>query len=451
MPHPATSPTRVRLGAIAKNEGPYLVDWIFHHLYFGFDGITIWVNGTTDTSVSILEAITAVEPRVYFRVADRVLEESLREGQSFQFRAYQRMARAATKEGFTHLTCLDLDEYWTPRDLATGIGDFLDLETSVTAFPWCLDVPDLDAAAFQPLFEARPRLQLDRHVKSAVRLDERVRQWRTHTARTHEGPRRWVRETFPMQDEAAQQWGSLVPREWLSARDHVLPDAFVIHALHRSPTEYVASLDRGRRQTGRRIPVKDNRHGFIPSAAPVLEFPAHPDALRDYLEQRAAFHARVGCDDLIEEARVQARLRGEGLVQRAATDRELLQRLRKPLRHVPLPSLEAAHPGWDTPLHWRLERTDAPNSQPPTRVEGWAFDETGAEVEFGFRDGTGRRWERLPVERRLRPDVPTVLPLAPAAAGFTLEVPSDAQRHDASAVLARSAGGSVWEEWPLPG
>ena len=49
---------RVKLCAIAKNEGAYIADWVFHHLHFGFDAIEIWVNGTVYPSLRILKRIS---------------------------------------------------------------------------------------------------------------------------------------------------------------------------------------------------------------------------------------------------------------------------------------------------------------------------------------------------------------------------------------------------------
>lgn len=462
MPHvvppaPEVAPSatpRVRVGAIAKNEGAHLVDWVFHHLYFGFDGVVIWVNGTSDPSLEILERIAAVDPRVTFKVADQLLAESLAEGRSSQQRAYRRMAKRSAKAGFTHLACLDLDEYWTPRDLTSRVGDFLAPEAAVTSFPWALDVPDRAAEPFRSPFDALPALQLDRHVKSVLSLDERLQLVLTHTGRILpdvDGPaeRRWVREQFPLVDEQVQHFGSVAPREWLAERDAELPEAFVLHAMHRSPLEYVSSLDRGRQQTGRQTRVKDNRHGFTPSPAPQLAFPEHPDALAAYLRVRDEFRAAVGAEELVNEARAQVRQRRDDLVGRAAADPDLLQVLRKPLRHLPVPELDAAHPGWDTPLHWRAERLVLDAEGRPTHVEGWAFDERGVEVIFGLEDSTGTRFERLQVERRDRADVPLVLPQAPGDSGYLLPLPGTVDLTGAK-VLARPIGASAWEAWPLP-
>ena len=38
----------LKLVAIAKDEAPYLAEWIFHHLYLGIHEIEIYLNGITD-------------------------------------------------------------------------------------------------------------------------------------------------------------------------------------------------------------------------------------------------------------------------------------------------------------------------------------------------------------------------------------------------------------------
>ena len=89
--------TRIRLCAIAKDEGAYLADWVFHHLHVGFDGIEVWVNGTRDHSVAILTAIRAEHPQVAFRVVDDLLERTLRRSRNFQHVAYAKLAARARR------------------------------------------------------------------------------------------------------------------------------------------------------------------------------------------------------------------------------------------------------------------------------------------------------------------------------------------------------------------
>lgn len=63
---------KIKLIAIAKDEAAYLPDWIFHHLYFGFDSIDIYVNNTTDNT-NDLKLFLEKEHRVSFIDGDSFL------------------------------------------------------------------------------------------------------------------------------------------------------------------------------------------------------------------------------------------------------------------------------------------------------------------------------------------------------------------------------------------
>ena len=63
---------KIKLVAIAKDEAAYLPEWIFHHLYFGFDAIDIYVNNTTDNTHELsqylapLESVSLIDGDSYF-------------------------------------------------------------------------------------------------------------------------------------------------------------------------------------------------------------------------------------------------------------------------------------------------------------------------------------------------------------------------------------------------
>ena len=437
---------RIKLCAIARNEGAYLADWVFHHLHVGFDAIEVWLNGTDDTSVEVVEAILAVHPQVGFRVVDRLLQDSLARGRSFQHRAYARMARRAARQGFSHAAFLDLDEYWTPRDLATPVQAFVpeDDAVNVVSFPWCLDVPDRAREPFGAGV-GPATLQLDPHVKSVVRLDDRVAQVRTHTARTTSGTRLLVDRPFPLVDERGQQWGSVVPPEHLVQSWDELPRAFVLHAVHRSQVEYVASLAKGLRQTGADHDLKTNRRGYVPGGAPPLRFEPPADALAAYRTARAAFHAAVGVGPLVRAAEQQVLARADALLARAVEDEQVMARLRGPLHGVEAPALDARHPGWDAHLEWYVDGVALDGGV--LRVDGWAYGTGATGIELALRGGG----HELPLAHAAvaRPDVAGVRPGAPEDCGFRVEAAvGDVDLHEA-VLVARVAGSRFWDARPL--
>lgn len=320
---------RVKLCAIAKNEGAYLADWVFHHLHFGFDAIEVWVNGSDDGSGRILQRISAEHPQVTRRNADRLLEECLSEGRYFQLVAYAKLARRARREGFTHVAFLDLDEYWTPRDFRSPVAAFLpeDPEVKVVSFPWCLDLPDVAAAPHQRPFTGPVQLQVQHHVKSVARMDGSIRKVLIHTFRINEGRRLLVRDPFPLRDVRAQKGGSFVTLEDLARTWHELPEAFVFHAINRSQREYLAGIAKGHRQSGREEEFKTNRTGYLPTDAPVLTFRPPALALRRYRRGRDAFLRGLDLDDLTERARRLSLERAADLERRLRADPGLREQL----------------------------------------------------------------------------------------------------------------------------
>lgn len=441
---------RVKLCAIAQNEGPYLADWVFHHLHVGFDGVEVWVNGSHDTSVQIMEAVSAAYQQVSFRVVDELLEDSLLRGRWFQYRAYARLARRAERQGYTHAGFLDLDEYWLPQDLETSIHAFLPeaADVNVVSFPWGMDVPSPHRPAFDHPLAGELAVQLDPHVKSVVRLDDRVVQVRPHTARTTSGTRLLVRDPFPLAHEEGQQWGSFVPDDhFASTRDH-LPEAFVLHAVHRSQTEYVGSLRKPQRTSTTDSRYRTNRRGFLARGGPVLPVRLPEPALARYLRARERFRAEVGVDALVDEATAFTSHRASSVIQDVVADPTLMERVRGVLHRVSAPALDQRYPGWDYHLEWCVDAVRP--TEAGAEVTGWAFSATsGHDLEFGFRDAAGALWHAGPVDRSPRRDVVHVHPEAPPDSGFRVEVPRGLSVDAGTLLLARPTGSTVWSSLPL--
>lgn len=333
---------RVKLCAIAKNEGAYLPDWVFHHLHFGFDAIEVWVNATTDPSRRILDRIEARHPQVTHRKVDRLLQRCIAAGEHFQERAYAKLARKAKREGFTHAAFLDLDEYWMPRDGRSRVHSFIpeDPTVNVISFPWCLDVPDVATKPFARPVRRRQRVQMDPHVKSVIHLNGSIRAVRAHTARTRGGRRLLVRESFPLEDRKAQRSGAFVTWAYLRSHWHALPEAFVLHAKSRSQAEYLATLTQGMQQNQETGRFKLNRSGYLPTDAPPLTFAPPLAARAAYAARRRAFHTRVSVGRLVRAAEAQKLAAGSELLDLAATDPAVLEEVRHALRGISDPRLD---------------------------------------------------------------------------------------------------------------
>ena len=446
-----TSVSRVKLCAIARNEGPYLADWVHHHLYFGFDAVEVWVNGTEDPSISMLKRIAKRHPNVFVRKADRLLEECVNTGEHFQLVAYERMAQKARREGFTHASFLDLDEYWVPLDCAASVKTFVpeDPDVSVISFQWCTDVPRSAAATFSPPITRSMEVQPDPHVKSVIRLDDSVAKILTHTARLRRGRRLLVRDPFPMVDQKQQRGGSCVPLSMVQQEGSHLPEAFILHAINRSEPEYVARLAVGLRQTKKALRVKTNRRGYLPTDSPVNSFSPDGRAFRRYEGSRRRFHRRLGIAPLVTKSRAATLARGQELMAAMVTSPETMGELRYAMRGVHAPELDHAYSGWNSPtIHRHVDRIE--EREGAMHVWGWAFTVPSVSLEFALMSPGEGEWLTLRATRGDRPDVQAVHADAPIDCGFDVEIPRAlAARLTTVDLGIRAVGAAFWDRVSL--
>jgi glycosyl transferase family 2 len=118
------------LVATAKNEGPYLLEWVAYHRMIGFDDILIFQNDSddlTDEILKVMRDLGLVQYRYNRAVAGR-----------HQVRAYKRAARQAAFRQASWALALDLDEFLHIR---AGQGHLNDLfaelpEADVVLLNW---------------------------------------------------------------------------------------------------------------------------------------------------------------------------------------------------------------------------------------------------------------------------------------------------------------------------
>ena len=252
----------VRLIAIAKDEAAYLAEWVHHHLYFGFDQITVILNDCTDNSLELLQQIASKEPRLLIRDGNPLKASCQHSGQNFQIAAYaQELSLVRQDSRVTHVMCLDIDEFWVTPALADSIHSYTDRypEASSIAFTWHIEVP-IDPKPFSPALQASYQVQKNRHVKSLNKLSDQLIKLGIHNAEHMDG-------TYILADGTVFEHNLTngAPRAVLSfdsfaASKDKLDSAFTYHRLFRSQLEYLASLQRGR--PNEQVLLKDNRWGY---------------------------------------------------------------------------------------------------------------------------------------------------------------------------------------------
>lgn len=256
---------KVKLAAIAKDEGFYLPLWVYHHFYFGFDVLDIRVNDTTDNSWQVLEKLKSIYgERLRFSLADKEMAECRAKDMNFQVHVYTQIHQETLAEDFTHLMFLDIDEYWCAANFSETIKDFLAKkhDFNVCMFQWLMEVPNHARKIEDYVFQETLQGQKADHVKSLLNIKTPVRAARIHNFIIKKGkyilPDSQVIE-FPEADSAR----GVLSAEVFAAKRLVLDNYFIYHQVFRSQEEYISGLLRGNKQNGDDSLLKTNRFGFI--------------------------------------------------------------------------------------------------------------------------------------------------------------------------------------------
>lgn len=262
-----TQAFKIKLAAIAKDEGFYLPLWIYHHLRFGFDVLDIRVNDTTDNSLQILEKLKVTYgERLRFSLADEEMAECQAKDVHFQTYIYNKVYQETLTEDFTHLMFLDIDEYWCSVNFSETIKDFLAKvnDFDVCMFQWLMELPNPERKINDFPFKLVMKGQHSNHVKSLVNLSAPVKEVRIHNFLLEKG-KYILPDQTEIDFEKNNQNNAIVPSFLFESSRLKISDYFIFHFVFRSQDEYIASLLRGNKQSGGNFFLKRNRHGFIPS------------------------------------------------------------------------------------------------------------------------------------------------------------------------------------------
>jgi hypothetical protein len=252
-----TKPTKVKLAAIAKNESAYLPEWIFHHLFFGFDQIDIHINRTSDNTNNILKKVGEL-PNVALKNADAFF--STYKGNP-QTGLYKKILKESKGSEFTHVCFLDIDEFWTPKDLSSTIHDCIKSvgKFDVMSFEWMNKVEP--GNEFGPALSQQINVQRAQQIKSIIDVTCPVLRANPHTL---------VNPHFVYKasdGERLKHENNSFSKVSLSELDKPIKPFFIIHRYFRSEFEYVAMLGRGRPNFPEQgiNGIKSNRKGYANS------------------------------------------------------------------------------------------------------------------------------------------------------------------------------------------
>ena len=259
-----------RLVAIAKNEASNIPFWVFHHLRIGFDSIDLYVNNTDDNSVEILECIRGCGYPVRVFDGDSLYSESRSSGEDFQFSVYKlSLSRFCPGE---YICFLDLDEFLVGPSLNSNLVDIVCLGSADFAsisFRWMLDLPSESAPSFAPVLSSRMPLRKGNPFKS-MGLIGRVEFVNSHMFSALIDPD--TGDSYARYYSTGARLSSSIKKGFEGAHDDLehsslLDPWFILHRIHGSECEYLASLMRGRGHKSAAVDgnsdvLKNNRRGY---------------------------------------------------------------------------------------------------------------------------------------------------------------------------------------------
>lgn len=285
-----------KVAAIAKDEAPYIAQWVFHHLYFGFSSVEVIVNKTTDRTCEILQKISLKYPVEF---TDIGLGWYGPEQVSFQKAAYIELLAKAKQLDTQRLMFVDIDELWTPRDFQTLVGAYLEDIGSpeIVSFEWALLRSDYKL--FGLGYKSSNQLCKNNHLKTLFNPELDITKLSVHNV-----------ECLGVKNVLAD--GSPNPRPYkdrlMDPNIHGQPlrPAFILHRYWRSPLEYVALLGQGLAQervggSDNFSALKLNRNGFSGGGLPT-SFNIDKQKLDAYTSAYTKFLKECGIEHLVESA-----------------------------------------------------------------------------------------------------------------------------------------------------
>ena len=315
----------IKVAAIAKDEAPYIAQWAFHHLYFGFSSIEVIVNKTTDRTCEILRRIALKYPVEFTDVGSGWYGP---EQLSFQKAAYTELLAKAGRLGAHRLLFIDIDELWTPRDFQTSVERYLtDLgRPEIVSFEWALLRSDYQL--FGLGCQYNNQLCKNNHLKTLFNPGLDITKLSVHNV-----------ECVGVPNVLAD--GAPNPRPYkdrlMEPNIHALPlrPAFILHRYWRSPLEYVALLGQGLAQDrvgedATFTSLKLNRNGFSGGGVPT-PFKIEKQKLDAYKSAYADFLEECGIEHLVRNAQKELLARIDAVVERlrehAKTEVETINRV----------------------------------------------------------------------------------------------------------------------------
>lgn len=247
---------KIRLAAIAKDEGAYLPEWVYWHLQQGFDNIYICINNSSDNSkeialsMALKHAVTVrlVESEQEYGFNDQLIDNQFLTKNPLQSRLYADIYAQSYREGYTHVMYLDIDEFLFTQGESIHQLIKRSLLDDVILFNWFNVSGENEAFTCVGSSLKGEKSPFTKYLLKTGLTD--IKFISTHNIRTTHSSK-----VLYGRNRTTDNSNYLKDSGWSE-------EAFILHRHLRSQPEYLSLLSRGDTWDNSLIGLKNNRHGW---------------------------------------------------------------------------------------------------------------------------------------------------------------------------------------------
>lgn len=283
----------VKIVAVAKDEAAYIPEWVHHHTYFGFNAIDIYINRTSDNSWDVVRTLQNTMPHLTCYSADWVDTCPAEAKNYLQFIVYAKAFDEEKKaQNFDYVMFIDIDEFWTPRDMQSSIQDVINQqpEASALSFNWFNEHGQ--DISFQPI-QSQSVGQLSPLVKTLISLKVDLTEVGLHQSQLSSDKVCLV--------DGDSYISSTDNKECLHQDLVKIRTVMILHRMFRSPMEYISLLSRGRPSDT--LALKLNRGGYNKASGTHTRFELNQEAYLVYAESLTEFLGQENIQTVLEQAK----------------------------------------------------------------------------------------------------------------------------------------------------
>jgi FkbM family methyltransferase len=262
-------------------------------------------------------------------------------------------------------------------------------------------------------------VQLNNHVKTVIKLSERVLKVNIHNSKIRDG--NYILEDGSIfLEEKSRESRSIISDTLENVQ---LPDYFIFHAAYRTEREYISRLLRGRGHANDSRIIKQNRMGYLPEPnSKSMNWEIMYESRHEYLEEYKVFIDKCSLGKFLQETKY-IDYEVEKFVELICQNKDLIPASYQQFRGINFQALSLGF-GTTNTIKFAIDLAKY-STDDGLKVVGWCYDWFYPELEISsYLMASGIKIPISSFHRLERSDVVKVFLDAPHRCGFSLGVPA---------------------------